>query len=129
MADADFMSKTGSVGLSLIGQNSAEVSLKWKITGRPGSSLAELDRRTVMYRGDRLTFAGLGDPPRSTYPLMIWWAILYVLSMLTRYEPEGWAKVVDVNTSPDAVPVEFLLEEALSVIPEEMHRAILQVGS
>jgi hypothetical protein len=129
LADASFLNETGSVGLSLIGQDSAEVPLKWTITGCPGSALAELDRRTVVYRGDRIALAGLGDPPRPTHPLMIWWAILYVLSMLTRYEPEGWAKVVDVNTSPDAVPVEFLLEEALSVIPEEIHRAILQAGS
>jgi hypothetical protein len=129
LADAYFLNETGGVGFGFVGQDSVEVPLKWTITGSPGSALAELDRRSVVYRGDRLAFAGLGDPPRPTHPLMIWWAILYVLSMLTRYEPEGWAKVVDVNTSPDAVPVEFLLEEALSVIPEEIHRAILQTGS
>jgi len=57
---------------------------------------------------------------------MIWWAILYALSMLARYAPEAWAKVIDVDMSADAVAVEFMLEEALSVIPEAIHSVILR---
>jgi hypothetical protein len=126
LADARFLNDTGRVGFRLLDQGMAEVPLKWSTGGHPGSALAELERRTVVYRGERLAFAGLGNPPQPTHPLMIWWAILYALSMLARYAPEAWAKVIDVDMSADAVAVEFMLEEALSVIPEAIHSVILR---
>jgi len=129
LADARFLNDTGHVHFTLVGQELAKVSLKWRTGGHPGSALAELDKRTVVYRGERLAFAGLGQPPQPTHPVMIWWAILYALSMLARYEPQAWAKVINVNTCADAVPVEFMLEESLSAIPEAIYRAILRTSS
>jgi len=38
--------------------------------------------------------------------------------MLARYEPEAWDAMTDVNTSADAVPIEHLLECAMSSVPD-----------
>ena len=59
---------------------------------------------------------------------MAWWAVLYTLSMLARYQPAEWAAHVDVDASPHAVPVERLLAQAIGIIPELMAEAIAKVG-
>lgn len=58
------------------------------------------------------------------HPLMIWWAILYTLSMLARYHPEAWTAVTDVDTSSHAVPIEYLLDAAQSAVPDLLWRTI-----
>ncbi len=50
-------------------------------------------------------------------PLMTWWAILYALSMVARYEPDTWVARLDVDKSDLAVPLEGLLEDALEAVP------------
>jgi hypothetical protein len=32
--------------------------------------------------------------------------------MLARYQPSGWTKMLNIDTSPDAPAVEYLLDEA-----------------
>ena len=46
-------------------------------------------------------------------PLMTWWALLYALSMVARYEPDTWVGLLEVDSSSLAVP----LEEVLEVVP------------
>jgi hypothetical protein len=60
---------------------------------------------------------------------MAWWAVLFALSMLARYQPAEWARHVDVDASPHAVPIERLLARAISVTPEPVAEAITQVAS
>jgi hypothetical protein len=50
-------------------------------------------------------------------PLMTWWALLYALSMVARYEPDAWVGLLDVDGSQLAVPLEGILEDALEVVP------------
>ncbi len=50
-------------------------------------------------------------------PLMTWWALLYALSMVARYEPDAWVASLDVDKSQLAVPLEGILEDALEVVP------------
>lgn len=50
-------------------------------------------------------------------PLMTWWALLYALSMVARYEPDAWVGLLDVDESQLAVPLEGVLEDALEVVP------------
>lgn len=50
-------------------------------------------------------------------PLMTWWALLYALSMVARYEPDTWVGSLDVDHSALAAPLEGLLEDALEVVP------------
>lgn len=46
-----------------------------------------------------------GQPAHS---FMLWWAVLYVLSRLARYEPGNWMRLVDVSQSADAAAIEYL---------------------
>lgn len=74
----------------------------------------------------------LPAPPGGNHPmdpLMIWWAVLYGLSMLARYEPASWTKLIDVNASSSAVPIEFLLNTALEAVPDLLADTIGQVLS
>jgi hypothetical protein len=74
---------------------------------------AASDGPTSTYRGSHVVLPAPSSGSRSMHPLMIWWSILFGLSMLARYEPTSWTKLIDVNTSSSAVPIEFLLNVAL----------------
>lgn len=80
------------------------------------SVMAPLDGPTGTYRGSPVVLPAPTDGNRPMHPLMIWWAVLYGLSMLARYEPTSWTKLIDVNTSASAVPIEFLLNVALESV-------------
>jgi len=49
-------------------------------------------------------------------PLLLWWVVLFGLSILARYEPAVWRAALDVET-PLAVPLEDVLDEALEAVP------------
>lgn len=59
--------------------------------------------------------AGIQD---ALSPLMLWWALLFGLSSIARYDPETWVAALAVNDSELAVPIEAALEAALDVLPE-----------
>ncbi|SCF48739.1 YaaC-like Protein [Micromonospora matsumotoense] len=59
----------------------------------------------------------VGENKHPMHPLMTWWAVLYTLSMLARYQPAEWATYINVDRSSHAVPIEHLLAEALSAVP------------
>lgn len=84
------------------------------------------DRRTFPYRGDddRWAFPTLGGCETPLHPLLAWWAMLFTLSMLARYEPSSWTEHLDVDTSANAVPLETALERALDTCPELILQAI-----
>lgn len=66
----------------------------------------------------RVLHAQLGSDHRQLHPLLSWWAVLFAMSMLARYQPDRWTTYINVNTSKDAVAVEFLLDTALKAVPE-----------
>ena len=51
-------------------------------------------------------------------PLMLWWALLFGLSSIARYDPETWVGALAVNDSELAVPIEAALDAALDALPE-----------
>jgi hypothetical protein len=57
-------------------------------------------------------------------PLMLWWLLLFGLSIVARYEPELWIRELDVNRSRLAVPIEAALDVALEVLPERILAAL-----
>jgi len=97
-------------------------------TGTPGEHLAYLQSMTRTYCGEWWLFPGAGGTGQSMHPMMAWWAVLFTLSMLARYQPAEWAAHVDVDASPHAVPVERLLAHAIGIIPELIAEAIAQVA-
>jgi hypothetical protein len=50
-------------------------------------------------------------------PLMAWWALLFGLSMLSRYHPVRWARALDIDASPVAADLEYALRAAMTSIP------------
>jgi hypothetical protein len=51
-------------------------------------------------------------------PLMLWWALLFGLSSIARYNPETWVGALAVNDSELAVPIEAALDTALDAVPD-----------
>ena len=60
-------------------------------------------------------------------PLMLWWALLFGLSMLARYHPDEWVTALEVNTSRLSVPLDDALEIAQSAVPHLVLEALLRV--
>lgn len=57
--------------------------------------------------------------------LMGWWLILYGLSMLSRYYPESWVSILDVDTCPLAVPMTRLSEIETRMVPSLIYGALI----
>ena len=79
------------------------------------------------YRHSEVLLPAVRGESSTLHPLMLWWAILFALSMLTRYEPDSWKRSIDVNTESSAVVVEALLDAALDAVPDIIERAISEV--
>lgn len=93
-----------------------------------GADPGGLEGRTVGLRGELFTFPALRAGDVAQHPFTVWWAVTYALSMLARYQPREWAALVQVDRSPDAVALEHLLGEALTVLPELLHRTIAEAA-
>ncbi|WP_175543787.1 YaaC family protein [Micromonospora pattaloongensis] len=89
----------------------------------------ELLRHAVGYRSAHLTFPAIGSDKRPPHPLLLWWAVLFALSKLARYEPSMWATTISVNSSPAAAAVEHILRESMAILPELIHRTIFEVAT
>lgn len=105
-----------------VGLTAGTASLEW-------DSHANSDTLTTGYRGGRYAFPRLGGTDAAAHPLLIWWAVLYSLSMLARYEPTEWVERTSINQSADANAIEYLLGESLVVLPELIHRTLLYVAA
>ena len=55
------------------------------------------------------TLAGNTAP---LHPLATWYAVLFGLSELARYQPTTWARAININTSADATALEHLMGTA-----------------
>ncbi|NBH10796.1 YaaC family protein [Amycolatopsis sp. SID8362] len=80
----------------------------------------------IRYRSvhDFWIFPNIGKMSTPLHPLLAWWAILFALSMLARYEPGNWSRMVNIDSSSDANAIEHLLDEALDVVPTLLLEAI-----
>jgi hypothetical protein len=58
---------------------------------------------------------------------MTWWAVLYALSMLTRYEPGRWTTITNIERSRHAVRVEHLLDTAQETVPNLIMQAVTAI--
>jgi hypothetical protein len=87
-------------------------------------------RHTRPYLGDddRYIFPSIGGDQQPLHPLLAWWAILFALSMLARYQPDTWTAYLDVDKCSYAVPLEALLDRALLTCPQLLLHAIRSVS-
>jgi hypothetical protein len=103
------------------GQN---LVLQWHLDTEQALLQHLLDDRLTTYRNHQMAFPRLGSEEHPRHPLMLWWMALYGLSMLTRYQPATWTNLIDVNRSAQATAVEFVLDVALSAVPDLVDEAI-----
>jgi len=59
----------------------------------------------------------IGGESQPLHPLVPTWACLWTFSMLARYEPVRWTRLVDVDASGDATALDEALEDALDLVP------------
>lgn len=86
----------------------------------PGTDAPAVEQRcATRYRGDWWVLPAVSGMDRPLHPLLVWWTVTLALSSLARYEPEAWARMVDVDQpgSP-AAAIEHLLDTALDAIPQ-----------
>ncbi|MBF9135522.1 hypothetical protein I0C86_42505 [Plantactinospora sp. S1510] len=94
-----------------------------------GERTADALAHSTLYRlHDRYVFPAVGVNTDSLHPVMAWWAVLFALSMLARYQPETWADHIAVDSSKVAVPIEQLLTEALTAVSELLLQTIVDVS-
>lgn len=98
------------------GRTRASISVELSWTGP--AALKWLAQARTEYRKSLVVLPSAGPSHNTMHPLMIWWSLLFSLSMLARYEPRSWTRVIDVNNSPHAVPIEYLLEVAADSVPD-----------
>lgn len=106
-----------------------QFTLRWPAPDDPSAGHI-LHDRLVAYRGKMMAYPTLTDDVDAlpVHPLMSWWMVLFAMSMLTRYQPDQWTQMIDVNRSEHATAVEFVLETALASVPDLVDEAIDQVS-
>ncbi|MFX0593036.1 YaaC family protein [Melissospora conviva] len=105
-----------------------EILIQWE-KSPTRSDAEELLRYSVGYRSENLAFPSLGSDTRPPHPFLLWWAVLFTLSKLARYEPSIWAATISVNSSPVAAAIEHILRESMTILPELIHRTIFEAAS
>jgi hypothetical protein len=92
----------------------------------PCEVLDELGR-TLPFHEDGLRIA-MPRVNQSDYlsPLVLWWSTLFGLSTFARYESELWLSALDVDKSELAVPLEELLDVAMSSVPALVLEELLE---
>ncbi|MEU4339569.1 YaaC family protein [Micromonospora lupini] len=92
--------------------------------GSPSEKYKDLLQATRQLKGTRYreehdcwVFPSVGQMTDALHPLIAWWAILFGLSMMARYEPANWYAMTQIDSSPDANAIEHVLDQALDVIP------------
>ncbi len=67
--------------------------------------------------GLRIAYPAMDDCGKPDHPLALWWAVLFSLSLLARYYPEQWTRLLNVDASEHATMIESVLEAAFQEVP------------
>ncbi len=103
-----------SLGL-LAGERVAQVS--WQTPTGVTRTLDGVTSRFPGPEGAYYLMPGLGTNDDVLAPLMVWWALLYGLSHIARYQPAAWTRALDPLNSTLAVPIESTLVWAREMMP------------
>jgi hypothetical protein len=68
----------------------------------------------------------VGDGSDCLSPVLLWWILLFGLSLLARYEPAAWRAALNLDQSPVADPLTQLLDDALVIVPDLLFDAATQ---
>ncbi|MGW7450173.1 YaaC family protein [Streptomyces sp. NPDC054787] len=124
--------REGLPNYSLHDAGGGGLTVNWQMPQGPATEAERgeyLRSMTRPYAGERYFLPVLAPMKRELHPLMAWWAVLYALSMLARYQPAAWVKLISVDDSRHALPIERLLERAISHLPVLIADTIAEVSS
>jgi hypothetical protein len=76
------------------------------------------------FRGEHWLVPRVGESDDELSPLLLWWVLLFGLSLLARYEPAAWQKALEPDLPGVAVLLETLLDEALVDLPRLLADAL-----
>jgi hypothetical protein len=115
---------------------SGELGMGLNLEWRDGTPLALADTQTLEdlgvahYRSAEDTFVtpAIGSMAAGLHPFLALWAVLLALSSLARYEPATWSKMIDIDQSAEANPIEHLLDEAINSVPAAVHYLLTTFG-
>jgi len=122
------MPEGNPIGAVMVSAGEFEVPI---LLGPSTSAQAELQDildRTFNYQGVPYAFPAVGSSSPPAHPLLLWYGILYGLSMLSRYEPKVWAHLISIDTSADASPIEGALDEAMRALPQVLLQTLHDVA-
>lgn len=86
------------------------------------SAVAHLEARQSRIGYNTWILPRIGGVLPKPNALVLWWALFFSLSIRARYEPEGWTKDLDVDSSPVAVQLQDVLDDA----PSRCHALLLE---
>ncbi len=100
------------------------VGLHWPLDEEGRRGFKTLDVVATRYGHNYFLRPGLGADGSELNLLMTWWASLFVLSSLTRYEPALWRRSLDVDASSISVVLDEVLEVAQRRVPELIYETL-----
>ncbi len=106
------------------------LTVYWPFSMSPAAPIA--DQIAMPYRGRvNYVFPAVSGNAQPLHPLLAWWGVLHALSVVARYEPEGWFRAIDIDRQghQTANAVEHLLDAALDAVPELVVMAINQAAT
>jgi hypothetical protein len=91
----------------------------------PGLIEAHVHNRIPVYQrtGEHWLIPPVGEGQDQLPPVLLWWILLFGLSLLARYQPAAWRDALDLDRSPCADPLTALLDEALEIVPDLLYEA------
>lgn len=69
----------------------------------------------------------VGGNQRALHPLATWLAVLFTMSMLARYHPALWTRMLDADESVDAERLKNVLDIARTSVPKLVHDEVARV--
>lgn len=108
-----------------------ELQVNWCMPQGPATENEQQEHLRALthgYAGMRYFLPLIAPMSRVVHPLMAWWAVVYTLSMLARYEPARWAAHTHVDTSKHAVSIERLMERAITHLPVLIAETIAEIS-
>jgi hypothetical protein len=88
--------------------------------------VSPLDRHAVEVGGRFYLRPSVGSDSTYLSTLMTWWALLFALSSIARYEPAAWTTALDVDASPIGNALEDALDEAEARLPHLIIEALVR---
>jgi hypothetical protein len=102
------------------------IGLRWPVEEGDARGGKALDVVATRYGPSYYLRPGLGEDGSEVNVLMTWWASLFTLSSLARYEPALWGAALDLNSSKLAVVLEEILEVAQERVPELLYETLAE---